>query len=99
MKKFFIKICKLLGYEILDQNSFSSPTLRKELNEELSILNKKSIVLPLGEVKITKKVNSILIIVRINTDIEIWDQNRRRLFEYPKNESVSYTHLRAHETV
>ena len=56
MKKFFIKICKLLGYEILDQNNFSSPTLGKELNEELSILNEKSIVL--GEVKITKKVNS-----------------------------------------
>ena len=88
MKKFFIKICKLLGYEILDQNNFSSPTLRKELNEELSILNEKSIVLPLGEVKITKKVNSILIVLRINTDIEIWDQNRRRLFEYPK---IEYT--------
>ncbi len=88
MKKFFIKICKLLGYEILDQNSFSSPTLRKELNEELSILNEKSIVLPLGEVNITKKVNSILIVLRMNTDIEIWDQNRRRLFEYPK---IEYT--------
>ncbi len=86
MKKFFIKICKLLGYEILDQNSFSSPTLEKELNEELSILNEKSIVLPLGEVKITKKVNSILIILRMNTEIEIWDQNRKRLFEYPKIE-------------
>jgi len=88
MKKFFIKICKLLGYEILDQNNFSSPTLGKELNEELSILNEKSIVLPLGEVKITKKVNSILIVLRMNTDIEIWDQNRRRLFEYPK---IEYT--------
>ena len=76
MKKFFIKICKLLGYEILDQNNFSSPTLGKELNEELSILNEKSIVLPLGEVKITKKVNSILIVLRMNTNIEIWDQNR-----------------------
>ena len=88
MKKFFIKICKLLGYEILDQNNFSSPTLGKELNEELSILNEKSIVLPLGEVNITKKVNSILIVLRINTDIEIWDQNRKRLFEYPK---IEYT--------
>ena len=88
MKKFFIKICKFLGYEILDQNNFSSPTLGKELNEELSILNEKSIVLPLGEVKITKKVNSILIILRMNTDIEIWDQNRRRLFEHPK---IEYT--------
>ena len=84
MKKFFIKICKLLGYEILDQNNFSSPTLGKELNEELSILNEKSIVLPLGEVNITKKVNSILIIVRVNTEIEVWDQNKRRLFEKPK---------------
>ena len=88
MKKFFIKICKLLGYEILDQNNFSSPTLGKELNEELSILNEKSIVLPLGEVKITKKVNSILIVLRMNTDIEIWDQNRRRLFEHSK---IEYT--------
>ena len=86
MKKLFIKICRFLGYEIIDQNSFSSPTLDKELNEDLSILNQKSIILPLGEVKITKKVNSILIIFRMNTDIEIWDQNRKRLFEYPKIE-------------
>ena len=88
MKKFFIKICKLLGYEILDQNNFSSPTLEKELNQELSVLNEKSIVLPLGVVKITKKVKSILIILRMNTDIQIWDQNRKRLFEYPK---IEYT--------
>ena len=86
MKKIFIKICKLLGFEILDQNKFSSPTLEKELNDELSILNEKSIILPLGEVKITKKVNSVLIILRMNTDIEIWDQNKKRLFEFPKIE-------------
>ena len=86
MKKFFIKICKILGLEILDQNSFSSPTLGKNLDEELSIINKKSIILPLGEVKVTKKVSSILIIFRMNTDVEIWDQNRKRLFELPKIE-------------
>ena len=84
MKKFFIKICKFLGFEIIDQNKFTSPTLNKELNEDLSIINKKSIVLPLGEVKITRKVNSILIIIRVNTKIEVWDQNKRRLFEKPK---------------
>ena len=84
MKKFFIKICKLFGFEIIDQNEFISPTLNKELNKDLSILNKKSIVLPLGEVKITRKVTSILIIVRVNTEIEVWDQNKRRLFEKPK---------------
>ena len=86
MKKFFIKICKFFGFEIIDQNEFTAPTLNKELNEDLSILNKKSIVLPLGEVKITRKVKSILIVIRVNTEIEVWDQNKRRLFEQPKIE-------------
>mgnify|MGYP001193437717 CR=1 FL=1 len=84
MKKLFIKICKILGFEIIDQNRFISPTLNKELNDDLSILNKKSIVLPLGEVKITRSVSSILIVIRVNTEIEVWDQNKKRLFEYPK---------------
>ena len=88
MKKLFIKICKLFGLEIIDQNRFSSPTLNKELNQDLSILNEKSIILPLGEVKITRKVKSILIIIRMNTEIEIWDQNKKRLFEQPK---IEYT--------
>ena len=86
IKKLFIKISKVLGYEMIDQSDFSSPTLQKELNEDLSIINEKSIVLPLGEVKITKKVNSVLIIFRTNTDVEIWDQNKKRLFEKPKIE-------------
>ena len=86
IKKLFIRLSKVLGYEIIDQSDFSSPTLQKELNEELSIINKKSIVLPLGEVVITKKVNSVLIIFRTNTDVELWDQNKRRLFELPKIE-------------
>ena len=86
IKKLFIKLSKVLGYELIDQSDFNSPTLQKELNEDLSIINKKSIVLPLGEVKITKRVNSVLIIFRTNTDIEIWDQNKKRLFEEPKIE-------------
>ncbi len=86
MKKIFIKFARLLGYEIIDQNNFVSPTLNKDLNEDLSTLNKKSIVLPLGEVKITKKIDSVLNIFRTNTDIEIWDQNKKRLFEKPKIE-------------
>ena len=86
IKKLFIKLSKVLGYEIIDQSDFSSPTLEKQLNEDLSIINEKSIILPLGEVKITKKVNCVLIIFRTNTDVEIWDQNKRRLFEQPKVE-------------
>ena len=86
IKKLFIKLSKILGYEIIDQSDFSSPTLQKELNEDLSIINEKSIVLPLGDVKITKKVSTILTVFRTNTDIEIWDQNKKRLFEEPKIE-------------
>ena len=86
IKRLFIKLSKILGYEIIDQSDFSSPTLQKELNEDLSIINEKSIIIPLGEVKITKKVNSVLIIFRTNTDLEIWDQNKKRLFEEPKIE-------------
>jgi len=87
-KKLFIKISKILGYEVIDQTEFISPTLEKKLNDDLSIINDKSIVLPLGEVKITRKIKSVLIILRINTEIEIWDQNKKRLFELPK---VEYT--------
>tara|TARA_B100001057_G_scaffold208229_1_gene208902 strand:- start:159 stop:1142 length:984 start_codon:yes stop_codon:yes gene_type:complete len=86
MRKLFIKLAKLMGYEIIDQNNFVSPTLKRNLNEDLSLINDKSIVLPLGEVKITKKVNSVLIVFRTNTDVEIWDQNKKRLFEEPKIE-------------
>ena len=86
MKKLFIKLAKFLGFEIIDQNNFSSPTLNKELNEDLSVFNEKSIVLPLGQVKISREVRSLLIVIRMNTDVEIWDQNKKRLFEQPKIE-------------
>ena len=89
IKKIFIRLSKILGYEIIDQNEFYSPTLEKNLNEDLSIINQKSIVLPLGEVSISRKVNSILIILRANTKIDIWDQNKKRIFEKPK---VEYTY-------
>ena len=41
MKKLFIKLAKILGFEIIDQNNFSSSTLNKGLDEDLSTLNKK----------------------------------------------------------
>ena len=36
-KKIFIKFCRLLGYEIIEQSNFRSTTLNKDLNETLSI--------------------------------------------------------------
>ena len=33
LKRVFIKFCRLVGFEIIDQSNFSSPTLNKNLNE------------------------------------------------------------------
>ena len=67
LKKLFIKICRILGYEIIDQAEFFSPTLEKKLNNELSIINDKSIILPLGEVKITRPVHTLDVIIKTCT--------------------------------
>ena len=86
-KKLFIKISKIIGYEIIDQNQFYSPTLEKSLDQNLSNRD-KSIVLPLGEVKLTKKIKKLSVIFRTNSNINIWDQNKKRIFEEPKVEYV-----------
>ena len=63
-KKLFVKLCRLFGYELIDQSSFSSPTKEKLLNSNLSTPGKKSIVLPLGETKITRNVKHLSVIFR-----------------------------------
>ena len=85
-KKIFIKFCRIIGFEIIDQFNFSSPTLGKNLNETLSEQGKKSITIPLGQVNINKKVKSLKIIVRTCTSELIMDQNKRRIFDCEKNE-------------
>ena len=85
-KKIFIKICRIIGFEIIDQSNFSSPTLGKELNDTLSIQGKKSITIPLGQINLKKRVKSLKIILRTCTSELIMDQNKRRIFDFKKNE-------------
>ena len=85
-KKIFIKICRIIGFEIIDQSDFSSPTLGKKLNDTLSIQGKKSVTIPLGQIDIKKKVQSLKIIIRTCTSELIMDQNKRRVFDCEKNE-------------
>ncbi len=87
-KKIFIKICRLFGYEIIDQSNFSIPTLNKSISERVSIKGKKSINLPLGEVKITRKVESLNIIIRTCSSVNMLTQNKNRIFE---REKIEYT--------
>ena len=86
IKKIFIKICRILGYEIIDQTSFYIPTQNKNLNENLNIQGEKSINLPLGETKITRKIISLTIILRSCTNSILLQQNKQRLFERGKSE-------------
>ena len=66
-KKLFVKLSRKLGYEIIDQNNFKIVTSGKKINDNLSILGKKSINMPLGEVKVTRKVKTLDIICLLYT--------------------------------
>jgi len=85
-KKTFIKICRIFGYEIIDQGNFYVPTQEKELNENLNVQGKKSITLPLGETKISRKVNALTVIFRSCTKVNMLTQNKERLFNESKSE-------------
>ena len=85
-KRIFIKICRILGYELIDQTNFYVPTLEKPLNENLNIQGKKSITLPLGETNISRKVKALTIIFRSCTNIHMLTQNKKRLFNKEKFE-------------
>ena len=85
-KKIFIKICRTFGYEIIDQSNFSVPTQEKKLDENLNIQGKKSITLPLGETRISRKVSALTVIFRSCTSVNMLTQNKKRLFDKNKSE-------------
>ena len=87
LKKIFIKFCRKLGFELIDQNKLLIPTSNKSINDNINILNHKSVTLPLGEVKITRKISSLLIIFRSFTnENKLLSQNKKRLFDKEKKE-------------
>ena len=85
-KKIFIKICRIFGYDIIDQSNFSVPTQEKKLDENLNIQGKKSITLPLGETRISRKVSALTVIFRSCTSVNMLTQNKKRLFDENKSE-------------
>ena len=72
-------------YNTLAKEALSSGD--KTLSENLSVFNQKNITLPLGEVNITRKIESFLIIFRSFTNENtLLSQNKKRLFEEEKKE-------------
>ena len=86
VKKIFVKVCRILGYELIDQNNFEIPTLEKNAIENISIAGKKSISMPLGQIDITRKVKSLNIYFRSCSKVNLWNQNKKRIFEADKDE-------------
>ena len=108
VKKIFVKVCRVLGYEIIDQNNFEIPTLEKNAIENISIAGKKSISIPLGQIDITRKVKSLNIYFRSCSKVNLWNQNKKRIFEADKDEyalrslysilkSINYSKKNFHE--
>ena len=92
--KFFAKIIRKFGFEIIDQSTLEISTNEKFANENLSESGIKSVTVPLGSTKITNKINSLTIIIRSYTfgDTDknqvMLDQNKKRIFDLPK---IEYT--------
>ena len=85
-KKIFIKICRLFGYEIIDQSNFYLPVSNQNINEDLSKIGKRSLTIPMGEIKITRQVKSLTIILRTCASVNMLTQSKKRIFDQEKSE-------------
>ena len=86
LKKLFVKLCRIIGFEIIDQSSLYVPISEKSANQNLSILGKKNISIPLGETKITRPIKSLDIIIKTCTSVNLVTQSKKRIFEKNKSE-------------
>jgi hypothetical protein len=68
IKKILIKICRIFGYELIDQSTLEFPVSKKNYEDLISIPGNKSISLGLGGISITRKVNALDIIVKIKKE-------------------------------
>ena len=91
LAKIFIKLCRVLGFEIIDQSNLSIPTSKKSLIEGISIPGKKSITIPLGKVDITRPVKSLDVILRTCMSVNMLTQSKKRMFEKNKDEYTKRT--------
>jgi hypothetical protein len=94
LHKFFIKLIRKFGYEVIDQSNLYIPSKNLEANQNLSESGKQSINIPLGKTEVTRKIKSLTIIIRSYTfgDVDdskvMLDQNKKRIFDLPK---IEYT--------
>ena len=86
LKKIFVKVCRIIGFEIIDQSNLYLYTSEKLANENLSNLGVNNISIPLGETKIDRPVRSLDIIIKTCTSVNLVTQSKKRIFEKEKSE-------------
>ena len=86
LKKIFIKISRLFGFEIIDQANFYLPNKDKYADANLSKIGQESIVIPMGKTKIIRPVKSLDIILRTCTSVNMLTQSKERVFKGNKSE-------------
>ncbi len=86
LKKIFVKICRMFGFELIDQSNLEFPASTADHHDRLSIPGKRSFSLGSGETLITRKVENIDIILKTCTGVQLVSQNKKRIFEKEKCE-------------
>jgi len=85
-KKLFIKICRIFDFEIIDQSNLHLPVTNKNSTQNLSVIGKQSIILPMGKTKITRSIKSLDIILRTCSSVNMLSQSKKRVFVSSKSE-------------
>ena len=94
LNKLFIKLIRKFGYEVIDQANLHIPSKDLDANQNLSENGKQTISIPLGKTESLRKVKSLSVIIRsytfgdVNDNQVMLDQNKKRVFEFPK---IEYT--------
>ena len=86
LKRLFIKICRIFDFEIIDQGNLHLPIMDKKSPHILSKIGYQSLVLPMGKIKITRKVKSLDIILRTCASVNMLSQSKKRVFKSTKDQ-------------
>ena len=80
-KKIFIKMSRLLGFEIIDQSNFYLPVSNKDGLKNISEIGKESIILPMGRTEITRPIKALDIILRTCASVNMLTQSKKRILK------------------
>ena len=86
LKKLFVKLCRLIGFEIIDQSNLNLPVSNRLATDNLGSLGEGIITIPLGDTKISRSIKSLDIIIKTCTSVNLVTQNKKRVFEKDKSE-------------